>query len=216
MWAVSESADTRADWPQSPPPPWPASVHATLWWHRANDAARRHALPGRTIPITVAMVVDYLDSPVGPYREILASPVLRVPRRGVGVVPRMQIPFIAVDSATSVHGGRTHWRLPKVLAHFGGDVTGDSLTEGEGWSVRTDAAPYGPTLPIAGALGFAQPGADDSAPWLRASARLAGTSRPARVRVEPVGPTLGEWLVPSTHHGITITRGRMRTGPGRT
>ncbi len=208
LWKVPESADERTEWPTSPPPPWPAAVRATLWWHRSTPAAAEYGPDGPTLPITLAMMVDYLDSPVGPYREILASPVLRR-----GLIPAMAVPFIAVDSEPSVHGGRAHWRLPKVLATFSGDVLGDFSAAGGGWKVATSARPRGPELPIIGGLPFAQPGDDGSIS--RATARLRGKFRYARVGVEAEGPTLSRWLRPGTHHGIVITSGRMSTGPAK-
>lgn len=214
MWSVTESESARTEWPHSPPPPWPAEVKATIWWHRARPAGRA-LLNGRTIPITVVMVIDYLNSPVGPYREVLASPVLQRPGRGLGPMPRISVPFIAVDSETSVHGGRTHWHLPKVLADFGGDVLADASVSGEGssgdgWSVRTQAKGIGPSFPIRGALGFAQPSDEGS---LLATARLTGKARLARVQVVASGPSLGEWMTPGTHFGLQIVSGRMATGP---
>ncbi|QCB49242.1 hypothetical protein E5720_11740 [Rhodococcus sp. PAMC28707] len=214
MWSVTESESARTEWPESPPPPWPAEVKATIWWHRARPAGR--ALQrGRTIPITLVMVIDYLNSPVGPYREILASPVLQRPGRGMGPMPRISVPFIAVDSETSVHGGRTHWHLPKVLAEFGGEVLADASVSGEGatgdgWSVSTQAKGIGPSFPIKGALGFAQPSDEGS---LLATARLTGKARLARVQVAASGPSLGEWIAPGTHFGLQIVSGRMATGP---
>ncbi len=208
LWSVPESSTDRDDWPVSPPPPWPADVRATLWWHRSTPDAAQFGPGGKTLPFTLAMMVDYLESPVGPYREILASPVLRP-----GVIPAMAVPFIAVDSEPSVHGGRTHWHLPKVLAEFTGDVTGTFSATGDSWKVTTAASPKGPELPIAGGLTFAQPLEDGG--LLRATAKLRGRFRYARVDVQATGPTLGRWLRPGTHHGIVITRGRMSTGPGR-
>lgn len=217
IWSVPESDVAQTDWPVSPPPPWPATVRATIWWHRATTAARSLVggdLP--TLPITAAMVVDYLDSPVGPYREILASPVLVAPRRRFGSVPRLHVPFIAVDSDESVHGGRTHWLLPKTKATFDGDVGGLLDIVGDGWSARTRTQPGPVPLPIAGAVGFVQPDASRGPDaYRRASATLYGTCRTATIDVEATGPTLPDWLTPGRHRGITITRGRMRTGPGR-
>lgn len=212
MWSVPESTTERAEWPVSGPPPWPARVRATLWWHRSTPAARELGaeLDGRTIPITVAMMVDYLDSPVGPYREILASPVLWMPGKRLGPMPRMSVPFIAVDSEPSVHGGRVHWELPKVLADFDGDVHAAFTATGDGWKVRSDAQARGPRLPIAGALGFAQPEAGGG--LAVASARLTGSFRYARVDVELSGPTLPNWLAPGKHHGIVVVGGKMTTG----
>lgn len=208
LWTVPESEDGRTDWPASPPPPWPASVRATLWWHRSTPAAAEYAPGAPTLPITLAMMVDYLDSPVGPYREVLASPVLRR-----GLIPAMTVPFIAVDSEPSVHGGREHWKLPKVLARFDGDVLQDFSATGPNWKVATSAAPKGPELPIIGGLSFAQPAGDGTV--LKASARLRGTFRYARVTVDSEGPTLSRWLASGTHHGIVITSGTMATGPGK-
>lgn len=220
MWSVPESTTDRTEWPESAPPPWPAGVRATLWWHRATAAARELGPEGAVLPVTLAMMVDYLDSPVGPYREILASPVLRAPGRRSGPLPRMAVPFIAVDSEPSVHGGRVHWSLPKVLAAFDGDVHGvfeassgpSASSSGGQWRVSTTAHPRGPRLPIAGALGFAQP-AESGGRLVTASARLRGHFRYARVSVRAEGPTLADWLVAGTHHGVVITDGRMTTGP---
>lgn len=221
MWSVTESESDRTDWPESPPPPWPADVRATIWWHRASSSGRE-LLPEKDLPLTVAMVVDYLSSPVGPYREILASPVLRRPGGGNGAMPRIAVPFIAVDSEMSVHGGRTHWSLPKVIAEFGGDVLTSSwasgerasgeLASGEGWEVRTEASGMGPRFPIKGGLGFAQP-VDDEV--LLAGARLSGKARLCRVRVDSTGPTLSRWLTSGTHFGLQIVSGRMSTGASR-
>ncbi|MCQ4121727.1 acetoacetate decarboxylase family protein [Rhodococcus tibetensis] len=213
MWSVPESTTDRTEWPESSPPPWRAEVRATLWWHRATDAARELGPGGALLPVTLAMMVDYLDSPVGPYREILASPVLRAPGRRTGPMPRMAVPFIAVDSEPSVHGGRVHWGLPKVLAAFDGDVHGVFEASSGAWRVSTTAHPRGPRLPIAGALGFAQP-EESGERLLAASARLRGHLRYARVAVRAEGPTLADWLVPGTHHAVVIT-GRMTTGPAK-
>lgn len=209
MWSVSESESTRTDWPESPPPPWPADVSATIWWHRATPAGRA-LLPQKCLPVTLVMVVDYASSPVGPYREILASPVLRRPGHGLGVMPRMSVPFIAVDSDVSAHGGRTHWHLPKVLANFGGDVLSRSSASGDGWAVHSDARGVGPKFPIKGALGFAQPVDEELS---LAGAKLTGMARLCRVEVDAKGPSLSSWLRSGTHFGLQIVSAAMATGP---
>ncbi|MDJ0395418.1 hypothetical protein QMK17_19010 [Rhodococcus sp. G-MC3] len=211
MWSVIESTTDREDWPQSPPPPWPADVRATIWWHRATDAGRE-LLPDRSVPVTLVMMVDYLSSPVGPYREILASPTLRRPGHGLGVMPRISVPFIAVDSEVSAHGGRTHWQLPKVLAEFDGDVLIESSASDTDWSVKAHAKGVGPSFPMRGGLGFAQPVDDE---FLLAGARLSGKARLCRVKVDATGPTLGSWLKSGTHSGLQIVSGSMVTGPSR-
>ncbi|MDV6303606.1 acetoacetate decarboxylase family protein [Rhodococcus cerastii] len=208
MWSVTESDTDRTDWPVSPAAPWPANVRATIWWHRARSSDFA-PVGAKTLPITMAMVVDYVTSPVGPYREILASPVLR---RDVGRVPRMAVPFIAVDSATSVHGGRTNWHLPKVLAEFEGDVLGEAGASGDEWSVRTTSRAVGPQFPVLGSLGFAQPVSGGSA---IATASLKGKARLARVEVDAKGPTLSRWMPSGTYFGLQIVTGSMRTGEAR-
>jgi hypothetical protein len=212
MWSVAESDVEPGDVPVSSPPPWPATVRATLWWHRSTDEAKSIGPKSQVIPMTIGMVVDYLDSPVGPYREILASPVLRRPGAGLGPLPRMAVPFIAVDSAASVHGGREHWGLPKVMADFTGDVLAGAGAGGPDWTVETQSEGHGPVFPIRGGLGFAQPA---DAALLLAAAKLTGRARYARVTVLAEGPTLTKWLKPGTHHGVQIVSGRMKTGPAK-
>nr|WP_296764486.1 hypothetical protein [Rhodococcus sp. (in: high G+C Gram-positive bacteria)] len=211
MWSVIESTTERDDWPPSPPPPWPADVKATIWWHRATDAGRE-LIPDRSLPVTLVMMVDYLSSPVGPYREILASPTLRLPGQGRGKMPRISVPFIAVDSETSVHGGRNHWQLPKVLARFDGDVLSKSSASDTGWAVKAQARGIGPSFPMRGGLGFAQPVDDE---FLLAGARLSGKARLCRVKVDASGPTLSSWLKSGTHSGLQIVTGTMSTGASR-
>lgn len=213
MWSVAESDVDPGDVPVSAPPPWPATVRATIWWHRSTDAANAIGAQNSTINITVGMVVEYLDSPVGPYREILASPVLRRPGGGLGLLPRLAVPFIAVDSGASVHGGREHWQLPKVMASFTGEVLSGSGAQGPEWTVETQSDGRGPTFPIKGGLGFAQPAGDE---LVIAGAKLTGKARYARVRVLSEGPTLSTWLRAGTHHGLQIVSGRMETGVGKT
>jgi hypothetical protein len=59
------------------------------------------------------LLVDYLASPVGPYRELLF-----LGRFEVGGSARFSIPRIFVSSAASALGGRANWGLPKELADF--------------------------------------------------------------------------------------------------
>lgn len=96
-------------------------------------AGARDALPAAlrarlTLPVTVGSVVSYLDGPVGPYSEVLASPLALAPR-GEG-----HVTFMAVDSERSVAGGRENWALPKELARFR-PVAGGVRAEGERWTV---------------------------------------------------------------------------------
>lgn len=187
-------------------PPWHCRVRAVLWLQRgvaplpAGSPYERRALG-----LTVGAVVDYLDSPVGAYREVFAGPLLR---GGLAWSwrPTVHVPFIAVDSLASVHGGRAHWALPKTLGSFAGEI-GAGMTDvtGDGWSVQVSASAAGLPVPLVGPLVSAQAGR-------RAVVSLRGRGRLARVQVRAQGPTLTGWLGEGTHPGVVAT-GRMVVHP---
>jgi hypothetical protein len=208
---VPESAlpdDLAAQLPQdTPAPPWHCRVEAVLWWHRASDAARG-LLPAALRPgppVTVGAFVRYLSTPVGPYSEVLASPYLVAGALRSRVLARVHVPFIAVDSLPSVHGGRAHWDLPKALASFDG-----TSATGTGWAVRATARPVGPWLPAYGRLASSQVSAEgevrSATTWTRARARYARVD----VDVSSDGDLAG-WLLPGRHSGLVL-RGRMVVG----
>jgi hypothetical protein len=184
------------------PPPWHCRVRAVLWFQRATAPLPTGSpYARRVLPVTVGAVVDYLETPVGPYREVFAGPLLRRLGR-----PTAHIPFMAVDALASVHGGRAHWQLPKTMASFSGDIAAEqALVTGEGWSVQVSAAPYGPRLPLVAPFGSAQ-GGRTAAVDLHARGRLA------RVQVAARGPTLSGWLGSGSHAGI-VAEGRMVVHP---
>jgi hypothetical protein len=206
--AVPESrvpADLLASLPlTTSAPPWHCRLRAVVWVQRAvAPLPSGSPYAGRALGLTVGAVVDYLDTPVGPYREVFAGPLLRA--RGW---PTLHVPFIAVDSTPSVSGGRAHWQLPKVLAGFSGDVgAGSATVTGDGWSVGVAAAARGPRLPFAAVLAASQGGR-------RAALRLRGRGRLARVQVEAIGPSLSGWLGKGRHPGV-VASGRMVVGPAQ-
>jgi hypothetical protein len=87
-----------------PPPPWTCRLRAVACLARVGGPGRR--------PAGFA-VVDYAETPVGPYREALVAE-LAGPRSGTVV-------WMAVNSATSKAAGRVHWGLPKELAALAAD-----------------------------------------------------------------------------------------------
>ena len=188
----------------TPGPPWDCRVRAVVWVQRAPSplpSSSRYA--GRVRPVSAGAVVDYLESPVGPYREVFAGPLLR----GT-LLPVVHIPFIAVDSLPSVHGGRAHWALPKTVAVFAGDIgAGRATATGEEWSVSVDARPRGPRLPLRGPLTNEQDGR-------RAVVSLRGRGRLAWVEVAATGLVLGGWLGTGRHPGV-VAEGRMVVQPPR-
>lgn len=191
-------ADLAASLPAATPgPPWDCRVRAVVWVQKAPSplpSSFRYA--GRVRALTIGAVVDYLESPVGPYREVFAGPLLRGTVR-----PVVHVPFIAVDSLPSVHGGRAHWALPKTVASFTGHVDGRITATADDWSVAVQARPRGPRLPIRGPLVNAQT-------EQRAVISLRGRARAARVHVAATGLTLSGWLGTGTHVGV-VAEGRM-------
>jgi hypothetical protein len=184
------------------PAPWHCRVRAVVWVQRApSPLPAGSPYAGKVLPLTVGAVVDYLDTPVGPYREVFAGPLLRRAGR-----PLVHIPFIAVDSLASVHGGRAHWALPKAMASFTGDIgAGHAVVRGDGWSVLVGATAYGPRLPIVSPFGSAQRGRT-------AAVDLRGRGRLARVEVTATGPSLTGWLGTGRHAG-TVAEGSMVVHP---
>lgn len=182
----------------SPPPPWRLRTRAVVWLSRGRAPVPGH----RTLPVTVAAVVDYLDGPVGPYREVFAGVLLR--RLGP---PAVHVPFIAVDSLPSLRAGRVHWGLPKTLAGFTGDVGDRVRAEGDGWSVSVDTRAYGPWLPAAAPVTARQ---GDR----RTLVTMRGRVRAAVVAVDAAGPALGGWLGRGRHLGF-VAHGRVFVRPAR-
>ena len=202
----------------SPAPPWVCRVEALLWWHRAVPAAAVAAgaaehgpLAGRRLSyVTVGAFVRYLDSPVGPYSEVFAAPVWVAGRLGL---PSATVPFIAVDSVPSIHGGRAHWALPKVPASFNWQSPVTASATGEGWSVSGRFTGRAPGLPIVGFLPCAQPFPDGS---VRTSVvRLRGLARLGRLDVGVTGAALAPWLLAGRHRCLRMTSATMVVGPPR-
>lgn len=203
----------------SPPAPWETTVQAVVWLHRASRAAAAQ-LPAtlrgeRTIPLTVGAFIRYLASPVGPYSEVLAAPILLAR----GPLPASTVPFIAVDSLASLHGGRASWALPKALAAF--EWTADAARlgrapfaiRGEGthgpvaWSVAARVTPRRRRLPLRLALRDVQVAPDGRA--LEIPVALRGAAQLATVEVRSEGPTLPAWLLAGRHRGLVLPRARV-------
>jgi hypothetical protein len=191
--------------PTSPPAPWNTRADVVLWLHPAAPDAARHLPPAfrdrPTIPLTVGAFVRYLETPVGPYGEILAAPVLLAE----APLPPACVPFIAVDSLASLRGGRENWDLPKTLARFvfgAGTVT----AEGDGWRVAARISARSRGLPIRLPLRDRQPAAG------LIDVLATGRGRLATVELDVTGPELPQWLLPGPHPAVAIRDGRMAFG----
>lgn len=192
--------------------PWATVADAVFWVHRAAPGAAA-LLPGalagrRTIPLTVGAFIRYAQTPVGPYGEILAAPVLLAQ----APLPPAHVPFIAVDSLASIHGGRTEWALPKTLARFAfGPGTASAV--GDGWRVdaRIQARPR--AVPLVLALRDRQVRPDGSRALV--DIRVRARAHVGRIALNVEGPTLPDWLLPGPHPAFALPAARLTFGPAR-
>jgi hypothetical protein len=191
-----------------PPAPWETRADVVVWLHPAAPDAAHHlpeALRGRpTIPLTVGAFVRYRETPVGPYGEILAAPVLLAE----APLPAACVPFIAVDSLASIRGGRENWDLPKTLARFAFGA-GTASAEGDGWRVDARIRARPRALPIRLPLRDRQPAAG------LIDILAAGRAQPAIVELDVSGPQLPQWLLRGPHPAIAIRDARMTFGAPR-
>jgi hypothetical protein len=188
----------------APPAPWDCELSAVIWWARGGKAATRTAAPAAPVArralAVVGGMVSYRSTPVGGYHEVYGAIGIR---HGRGV--RGTIPFMSVDSLTSLVGGRANWSLPKCPAEFTGEPGEGTMTaRGRGWQVRATARPFGPrvSMPMAGRI--IQPWPDGE----RRESVLTGKGRgqPAIVTVEVESDgQLATWLRPGKHVGMLLT-----------
>jgi len=192
------------------PAPWTVHADAVVWWGRATAAAQR-ALPAALARTSRAVVVvgglvRYRETPVGPYDEVFGVIGCLRGRRFFSTVA-----FMAVDSPTSLVGGRTNWSMPKTLASFSGSPSDRMSAQGTGgqdWAVTTSARIIGPALPARGGGRIEQVFPDGV---VRGS-RMTSTGR-ARTAMVSVGVSstgsLPEWLRPGRHLGSVLSGMKM-------
>ncbi|WP_055784322.1 acetoacetate decarboxylase family protein [Williamsia sp. Leaf354] len=139
------------------PAPWSIAGRGVFWSAKARRSDRDllpPALARFAVPLLrVGFGVRYSHTPVGTYNELGGVIVYARPGGVFG-----HIPFLPVDSAATMRGGRENWALPKVLAEFSGDPAERSefTASGDGWSVGVsvgDAAPAR-ALAVPKALGW--------------------------------------------------------------
>jgi hypothetical protein len=200
------------DTSEIPPAPWHSSVDALLWLHPAAPAARGLLPPQLAAragpPVTVGGLISYREGPVGPYGEVFGAPVML---RGAPMLGH--IPFMAVDSAASIAGGRGNWALPKELAEFDGDPgrPGAVTARGEGWALRITTTARAHRLPMTMTMRAAQVWADGRVRSF--SVRMRGRARLAGVEVEHlVASPLADWLVEGRHLAVLVS-GRQDVSP---
>lgn len=201
------------------PAPWlTKDCQVVSWLHEVDETALELLIPQSVRPTGATIVawalVQYGDTPVGPYSEIAAT-VLAADPEGYG-----HIPFIVVDSETSVVGGRANWLLPKALADFewAPDGLGVTVTAREpaapAWTISVDleVAASGDSTPLVIPSRVQQASTEG---WVgRFEGEMAGQMRSATVTVDGKadGP-LASLLIPGRYDGTILTGATFDVGP---
>ena len=171
-------------------PPWHLTGDGYLWLFRFPRAFveqggfladwQRTAL-GSTLG--AVMLIDYRQSNVGPYRELLFMPG-RMKLAGRSV---FSISKIYVSTADSVVNGIENWGIPKQLASFervsfadGSERFGVNLEGREIFTARL--APFGPRFPFVSALLPLAVGQERRGDLLITRPKAVGTGRLCRAR----------------------------------
>jgi hypothetical protein len=141
------------------PPPW--TLRGDAWVLLLRPEVVRREPPHLPAEVrarrlrgpSIVMFVDYAESPVGPYRELLYIPG----RFDFGAGLRAwSITRILVSTRESVVNGRLNWGIPKELADFRRERAGNREiihVDVEGVTAASlEFAPLGPTLPLRAAL----------------------------------------------------------------
>jgi len=182
----------------TPAPPWTCRLRAVV----VPALLRPRGRGASGLAAGAFAVVDYADTPVGPYREALTAVALSL-RSG-------WVPWMVVDSAASRAGGREHWGLPKELATIdaarsaAGDlVAARVLVDGTDVRVRARAAGHEHGgLPVRLGAQLRQPRRGP------APVRFTGRVRPAVVVLEGEPPG---GVRPGRRVGVVLA-GEMRVG----
>ncbi len=142
------------------PPPWSLSGRGCILLYRFS---REFVETAAGVPpqlrerysggIGAVMLVDYGRSPVGPYGELLFIPG----RFTLNGARWASITRIFVSSQDSVDAGRRNWAIPKELAPFRFETSGDGQKQilvgtDEEPIARVELDPYGPRFPLHTAL----------------------------------------------------------------
>ncbi len=197
-----------------PAPPWHSRVDAVLWWHGTTPAGRAllpAALGGRALPVTLGGLISYREGPVGPYGEVFGALGALRGARAAG-----HVPFMAVDSAPSIAGGRENWARPKEPCTFAGADPGRPgrvEARGEGWVLTATVRARPRAVPAWSAAPCAQPWADGVVRTFGVTVRGRAWLGSVDVGHDPGSP-LAAWLRPGRHPAVLLS-GAQEVGPPR-
>lgn len=198
------------------PAPWLTRDCQVVSWLHPLEPAGYDAFPLAIRPdgpVTVAWaLVRYGETPVGPYSEIAAT---LLPE---GDASYGHIPFIVVDSETSVVGGRANWLLPKALADFDWAADGMSVTitskepASPAWTISVDVAASGDPMPLSIPSRVQQASTEGFVG--RFEGEMSGALRSAAVTVDGKadGP-LSSLLAPGRYDGTLLNDATFDVGP---
>ncbi|CAM2010693.1 hypothetical protein [Acanthopleuribacter pedis] len=137
--------------PLAAPAPWRLCGDGVILFYRFNrhlSGIWQHHYPVKldkpALTFGAVMLVDYRESPVGPYRELLLIPGIF--RFGMGFYP--SITHIYVSSEDSVVNGYRNWGIPKKRCDF--ERRGDRfiLTDGGTTIADLQFKTLGPRFPV--------------------------------------------------------------------
>ncbi|MFP5346656.1 MAG: hypothetical protein ACLGIA_06490 [Actinomycetes bacterium] len=197
--------------------PWRCRLRGVVWWGlpgaRAREALEAQlgddVTSGRRPVLVVGGLLEYLDTPVGPYREVLAGALLL----GLGL-PVVTVPFIAVDSPASVEAGRRNWALPKTVCSFERSSAGALTAVGSDW--RVTAEPGRRPLPAPGLVRLPLVQASPDGAPLTSPLALRGWWRPCVVAVDLAAqPSLSDWFPAGRCVGAVGSSVTLRLGTAR-
>lgn len=109
----------------------------------------------RFLPLGVCMLVNYTDTPVGPYQEILFSPGLYRFKNGHKSFYRFSISKIYVSTMASVENGLENWAIPKEIANFSivkKQETTSYFIQNESGEMQCSLKSKGPFFPVSTAV----------------------------------------------------------------
>lgn len=136
-----------------PAPPWQLTGNGiilvyrfTREWALAHGGIPEHRKTAFTGGFGMVMAVDYRESPVGPYTELLFIPG----QFRVGDREHWSITRIVVNSQASVDAGRANWGIPKTLGDLSVDVEAGlvRLVDNGRPAATLEVRAVGPRLPF--------------------------------------------------------------------
>ncbi|MFF2082706.1 acetoacetate decarboxylase family protein [Nocardia sp. NPDC058176] len=211
--AITLSQDELAALPENTAPaPWPLVARAIFWAGRPDATARaaiekvvpQEIRDGATPLAVYGGLIRYDRTPVGVYSEVTAVVVYRRGRHLFTTVP-----FMAVDSPTSVAGGRENWALPKTLATFTGEPQNHTTMSATGPGWRVAASIHAGRVPMPFVAPSLLPQVQKGPGGELYSVRLGGRGIARRARVDiavDAPPALRDWFPEGQRSGILQTR----------